>query len=66
MDDINKLHHLLEHWAEHNIDHAKSYADWAEKARALGKGELYGVLKEIAEETQKMDLLFRRAADLCR
>jgi len=66
MDDINKLHHLLEHWVEHNIDHAKSYAGWAEKAQALGRQELSDVLAEIAEETKKMDVLFKRASDLCR
>jgi hypothetical protein len=25
MDEISKLHHLLSHWAEHNIEHAKTY-----------------------------------------
>jgi len=66
MNDIEKLRHLLEHWSEHNIDHAKNYAEWAEKAKALGRGELAGVLARIAEETRDMDALFRKASDLCR
>jgi hypothetical protein len=66
MDDIHKLHHMLEHWAEHNIEHAESYSGWADKAKAMGKAELSGVLAEIAEETKKMDVLFKRASGLCR
>jgi cobalt/nickel transport system ATP-binding protein len=66
MNDIERLRHLLEHWAEHNIDHAKSYADWAVKAKALGKDELSDMLATISKETRKMDALFKKASDLCR
>ena len=46
MDEISKLHHLLGHWAEHNIEHAKTYEDWSKKADALGKKELAGAFEE--------------------
>ena len=61
MDDMSKLKHLLEHWAEHNEEHAKTYLEWAEKAAASGDKELSAVLKEIAENTKRMDGLFEKA-----
>ena len=66
MDEISKLHHLLGHWAEHNIEHAKTYEDWSKKAGDLGKKELAGVLRKIAEETMAMDSRFKEALELCR
>jgi len=61
MKDIDKLKHLLEHWAEHNEEHAKSYLDWAEKAAASGDKKLAAVLKEMAESTKKINGLFEKA-----
>jgi hypothetical protein len=61
MDDISKLRHLLEHWSEHNEEHAKTYLEWAEKAAASGDKELSSILKEIAENTKRMDGLFEKA-----
>ncbi|PIV65966.1 MAG: nickel ABC transporter ATP-binding protein [Nitrospirae bacterium CG01_land_8_20_14_3_00_44_22] len=61
MTEPDKLKKLLEHWAEHNEEHAKTYLEWAEKASASGDKELSSVLKEIAENTKKMDGLFEKA-----
>lgn len=66
MDDISKLRHLLEHWAEHNTEHARTYLDWSKKANALGKTELSAVLRQIADETEKLDALFKKAGNLCK
>lgn len=66
MDEISKLHHLLEHWAEHNEEHAKTYLEWAGKADSLGRKELAGLLKKIADETTSMDSLFKKAMDVCK
>ena len=66
MDEIAKLHHLLQHWAEHNSEHAKTYRDWAKKADTLGKKELAGILLRIADETIAMDRLFSDALNVCR
>jgi hypothetical protein len=66
MDEISKLNHLLGHWAEHNIEHAKTYEDWSKKARALGKKELAAVLSKIADETMAMDRRFKEALELCK
>lgn len=61
MDDMAKLKHLLEHWAEHNNEHAKTYLECAEKAVASSDKELSAILKEIAENTKSMDGLFEKA-----
>lgn len=61
MTEIEKLRKLLEHWAEHNEEHAKTYLEWAEKASASGNKELHKILQEIAESTKKMDGLFEKA-----
>ncbi len=65
MDEITKLHHLIEHWTEHNTEHEKTYREWAKKADSLGKKELAGILTKIAEETSAMDGLFKKAISLC-
>jgi cobalt/nickel transport system ATP-binding protein len=65
MDEITKLHHLLEHWTEHNAEHEKTYRDWAKKADSLGKKELAAVLTNIADQTSAMDGLFKKALSLC-
>lgn len=61
MTELDKLKKLLEHWSEHNEEHAKTYLEWAEKAAASGDKELSAVLKEIAEDTKRMDGLFEKA-----
>lgn len=66
MDEITKLHHLLGHWAEHNVEHARTYRDWAKKAESLGREELAALLLSIADETAAMDGLFRKALETCR
>ena len=66
MTELDKLKKLLEHWSEHNEEHAKTYIDWAEKASASGNNELSSILKEIAENTKKMDGLFEKARNVVR
>jgi len=61
MNDIEKLKHLLEHWAEHNGEHAETYLEWAKKADLQGRKDLQGILTELAEGTKKLDDLFKKA-----
>lgn len=56
-----KIKILLEHWAEHNAEHARTYLEWAEKAREAGEERLSLILREISEESKKLDELFRKA-----
>lgn len=59
--DMEKLRILIEHWVEHNHEHAETYIQWAEKAKKAGIPDLAGMLKEIAAETKKIDNLFAKA-----
>ncbi len=66
MDEITKLHHLIGHWAEHNTEHIKTYLEWANTVESLGRKELAGVLRKIADDTSAMSGLFNKALELCR
>lgn len=59
--EMEKLRILLDHWMEHNHEHAETYIQWAEKAGTGGDAALAEMLKEIAAETKKIDALFERA-----
>lgn len=61
MTELQKLKHLLEHWAEHNDAHINTYSEWASKAESLGKNELAGILHNIVEESRKLNDLFSKA-----
>lgn len=61
MDDYNKLKTMLEHWLEHNDEHAGTYAKWARHASALAVDGLPELLDKIASETTKISGLFREA-----
>ena len=61
MTDMDKLAHLLEHWLEHNDEHAANYRSWAEKAKQAGHDETAGLLEEAARSTQNLSELFTRA-----
>jgi rubrerythrin len=63
MTELEKLKHLLEHWIEHNRDHVRTYEQWASKAESLNEKELSGILREIAEESRKIEGLFKRALE---
>lgn len=59
--EMERLRVLLEHWAEHNHEHADTYMQWAEKVKVSGDTKLYEMLTEIAAETKKMNALFEKA-----
>ena len=58
---LQKLKILLPHWAEHNIEHARTYGEWAQKAERAGAAGLALVLKEIAAESERLNALFEKA-----
>lgn len=63
MNDIDKLKHLLHHWIEHNETHARTYSEWASKAASLEEKELAGILAQIADESKKIEELFKKALE---
>jgi hypothetical protein len=61
MDELEKLSKLLQHWMEHNDEHAEAYLDWSKKASSLGNKDLSSILKQISIETKKLNELFIKA-----
>lgn len=56
--DLEKLKKLLEHWTEHNHEHAETYMQWAEKKFA--NSGISDTLKGIASETYKIAEMFEK------
>ena len=65
MDELEKLRHLIVHWAEHNEEHADSYLQWADKASVMGRPLLEAALRELAGEARRLDPLFQAAIKEC-
>lgn len=58
-----KLLKLLDHWVKHNTDHAVTYRNWAEKAKANGMSEVARLLEDAAKASLQVNDLFRQALD---
>ena len=61
-----KMIKLLEHWIKHNEDHAKTYRDWAEKAKEKNMGEAGQLLEDAAEMTGMISKKFEAAGEIIR
>lgn len=59
-----KMAKILEHWIQHNDDHAQSYRKWADDARAAGKDRAADLLEEAAAKTLEISDIFKKAADV--
>jgi hypothetical protein len=46
---------IVHHWIHHNEDHARSYREWGDRARALGEQEVGRILDQIAEESLRLN-----------
>lgn len=64
MTELEKLKHLLEHWIEHNEAHVKTYSEWVSKAESLGEKKLSNILREVVDESKKLDDLFKKAVEI--
>ena len=40
-DEREKLGVLLDHWIEHNVEHAEGYSQWAAKAKEFGEDKVH-------------------------
>lgn len=58
-----KLVKILEHWLKHNIDHAETYKDWADKAREKGLNEAASLIENAADITAGLNEKFESAID---
>ena len=59
-----KMIKLLDHWIKHNDDHAKTYRDWAKKAKEKDMNEAGSLLEDAAELTLTISKKFEEAAEL--
>ncbi len=53
MDDEGKLRVLIEHWMEHNSEHAREFNTWASKAGDVGQDEVRSHIEEAAHQMEK-------------
>lgn len=51
-DEMTKLGILLDHWIEHNREHAAEFTEWAEKAKGLGQ---VAVHEDMAQAVKQMN-----------
>lgn len=61
-----KMETLLNHWIQHNTDHAATYREWAARAEDHGNGALAEKLREVAQTTLTINESFESAARLVR
>jgi len=56
-----KMVKLLEHWINHNADHAETYREWAKKAKDNDMEKVLVFLNEAAERTLEINVIFKKA-----
>ena len=59
MTDLDKLRVLLQHWMEHNDEHASEFLRWSEKA-----GPAAAQVQRAAEKMKAVNLELSSALDL--
>jgi hypothetical protein len=64
MNDMEKLATLFLHWKEHNMEHAETYRNWAEKTARLGRQDLSDILNRLYNGAKDMDKLFDEVAKI--
>lgn len=64
VSEEDKLAKVIEHWIHHNHEHARSYRDWAERARQLEHEEIAVLLEQVADETTRQNQTMERALAL--
>ncbi|MFO8102417.1 MAG: hypothetical protein R6U37_09695 [Dehalococcoidia bacterium] len=62
MDEREKLKQLLEHWIEHNEEHAAEFREWAVKAKDLGEADISDQLLEAANQIERSNEILGQAS----
>ena len=50
--DMEKLQILIEHWIEHNAEHAEEFRKWADKAKSAGNDAVCDHILEAIQQLQ--------------
>jgi hypothetical protein len=58
-----KLKVLLNHWIEHNTEHAQEYTEWAEKAKYFGQVAVHDDIKQAVQQMNTMNALLLKALE---
>jgi rubrerythrin len=61
--ELKKLSILLEHWIEHNEEHAGEFREWAEKAKEFQNGSVSEKIAAAADGMIKANESLQDAAD---
>jgi hypothetical protein len=59
--DEQRIQVLLEHWQQHNQEHANSYENWAAKLRESGWDQVAELLHEAARLTLEINGVLGKA-----
>lgn len=62
--EIEKLTKVVEHWIHHNEEHARSYEEWARRAREMGQEQVALILEQVSRETALQNQNFEKALSL--
>ncbi|MBN2099532.1 MAG: hypothetical protein JW753_08055 [Dehalococcoidia bacterium] len=49
-DDAARLKILLNHWVEHNQEHAEEFTEWALKAKTAGKARVHDDMMKAVKQ----------------
>jgi hypothetical protein len=52
-DDRARLQILLDHWIEHNREHAEEFLEWAERAKGFGQAAVHDEIVQAAQRIGK-------------
>ena len=58
-----KARKLIDHWIQHNEDHAQSYREWADNFRQSGLDSAADRLETAADLTRQINLTLTGALD---
>jgi hypothetical protein len=57
---------MVQHWVHHNEEHARSYRQWGDRARALGQHEVGRILDAVADENLRLNAEMERILGILR
>lgn len=52
-DEMAKLGILLDHWIEHNREHAQEFTEWADRAKGLGQAAVHDDMTQAVKQINK-------------
>jgi hypothetical protein len=52
-DEKAKLGILLDHWIEHNREHAQEFTEWAGKAKGFGEAAVHDDMAQAVKQINK-------------